>query len=35
MNGSLQKKNNFFYDGTHLLPEKWQNVIANDRKYFD
>ena len=23
----------FFYDGIYLLPEKWQNVIANDGKY--
>ncbi|EFN86517.1 hypothetical protein EAI_02081, partial [Harpegnathos saltator] len=27
------KEEHFFYRGTHLLPEKWQNVIANDGKY--
>jgi len=29
------KEENFFYHGIHLLPEKWQNVIANDGKYFE
>ncbi|KOX74868.1 hypothetical protein WN51_00380, partial [Melipona quadrifasciata] len=33
-NRSLQKKNYFFYHGIHLLPEKWQNVITDNGKYF-
>jgi len=25
----------FFYRGIHLLPEKWEKVIASDEKYFE
>ncbi|EFN79229.1 hypothetical protein EAI_04332, partial [Harpegnathos saltator] len=28
------KEEHSFYRGIHLLPEKCQNVIANDGKYF-
>ncbi|EFN81423.1 hypothetical protein EAI_02874, partial [Harpegnathos saltator] len=25
----------FYYRGIHLLPERWEKVVENERKYFD
>jgi len=33
MNGLLRRTNIFFYRGIHLLPEKWEKVIASNGKY--
>jgi len=29
------KDKSFFCHGIHLLPERWEKVIANDEHYFD
>jgi len=29
------KDEHFFYCGIYLLPEKWEQVIASDGKYFE
>lgn len=29
------KDEHFFYRGIHLLPKKWEKVIASDGKYFE
>ena len=29
------KPEQFFWDGIHKLPEKWEKIIASDRQYFE
>jgi len=31
----ITSKDDFFYRGIHLLPEKWEKVIASDGHYFE